>query len=178
VIDIMDFDPTVVEAMTRFMYCFDYESPADPSAMVFHAKVYQIADKYGIEALKRLSATKYRASINAGWEADCFATAVALAYTTTPPGDRGLRDIAVEVAFNNIGTLMGQDAFCETLSDNADLAANMIRFMHEKLERVQEYKCSDCKRVFLIGFPEFQDPARLDYCPVCKSWNTSWWITP
>ncbi|KAL9561936.1 hypothetical protein ACKAV7_013859 [Fusarium commune] len=140
-----------IEAMTLFLYCFDYESPADSSAMMFHAEVYQIADKYGIEALKRLSATKFRASMDENWKTDDFPAAIALAYTTTPPEDRGLRDITVQVAFNNIGTLMSRDAFCETLSDNPDLAADIIRFMHGKWSELEEYKCSSCESVFLIG---------------------------
>ncbi|KAM0080729.1 hypothetical protein ACKRZS_007106 [Fusarium odoratissimum] len=170
VIDILDFDPPIVEAMTLFLYCFDYESPADSSAMMFHAKVYQIADKYGIEALKRLSATKFRASIDENWKTDDFPVAIALAYTTTPPEDRGLRDITVQVAFNNIGTLMSRDAFCETLSDNPDLAADIIRFMHGKWEELEEYKCSTCESVFLIGTVTIEiGNSPPMYCPRCKA---------
>ncbi|KAF5615172.1 ARM repeat protein [Fusarium tjaetaba] len=138
VIEIMDFDPAVVRAMTLFLYCFDYESPADSSAMIFHARVYQIADKYDIEALKRLAATKYRTSIDAGWEMDSFPCAIELAYTTTPPGDRGLRDIALEIAVKKIGTLMSQDVFCKMLSANADLAGDIIRRLHRESEKSQE----------------------------------------
>ncbi|KAH7205571.1 hypothetical protein BKA60DRAFT_578561 [Fusarium oxysporum] len=174
VIDILDFDPPIVEAMTLFLYCFDYESPADSSAMMFHAKVYQIADKYGIEALKRLSGTKFRASIDENWKTDDFPVAIAFAYTTTPPEDRGLRDITVQVAFNNIGTLMSRDAFCETLSDNPDLAANIIRFMHGKWEELEEYKCSTCESVFLIGTVTIEiGNSPPMYCPRCQARNKS-----
>ncbi|KAF5601980.1 ARM repeat protein [Fusarium subglutinans] len=138
VIEIMDFDPAVVKAMTVFFYSFDYESPTDSSAMTFHAKVYQIADKYDIEALKKLAATKYRTSIDAGWEMDSFPDAIELAYTTTPPGDRRLRDIAVEVTIERIGTLMSQDAFSEMLSVNPDLAADIIRCLHKDSKRLRE----------------------------------------
>ncbi|KAI1042124.1 hypothetical protein LB505_007255, partial [Fusarium chuoi] len=138
VIEIMDFDPAVVRAMTLFLYCFDYESPADSSAMIFHAKVYQIADKYNIEALKRLAATKYSTSIDAGWEMDCFPDAIELAYTTTPPGDQILRKIAVKVVIKRIGALMNQDVFCKTLSVNPDLAADLIRRLHKEAERFQK----------------------------------------
>ncbi|KAF5615980.1 ARM repeat protein [Fusarium sp. NRRL 25303] len=136
VIEIMDFDPAVVKAMTLFLYCFDYESPADSSAMMFHAKVYQIADKYGIEALKRLAAMKYRTSVEAGWEMDCFPEAIELAYTTTPPGDRGLRDIAVEIIFKRLGKLMTQDTFCGKMRDNSEIAADIIRFTNRTTARV------------------------------------------
>ncbi|KAF5597191.1 ARM repeat protein [Fusarium pseudoanthophilum] len=138
VIEIMDFDPAVVRAMAHFLYCFDYESPADSSAMIFHAKVYQIGDKYDIQALKRLAATKYRTSIDAGWGTDSFPWAIELAYTTTPPGDRGLRDIALQIAAQEIGTLMSQDVFCKMLSANADLAADIIRRLHRESEKSLE----------------------------------------
>ncbi|EWG55728.1 hypothetical protein FVEG_13679 [Fusarium verticillioides 7600] len=174
VIEIMDFDPAVVRAMTLFLYCFDYESPADSSAMIFHAQVYQIADKYGIEALKRLSATKYRTSIDAGWEMDSFPDAIELAFTTTPPGDRGLRDIAVEVAFKRLGNLMAQDTFCGMMRDNPDIAADIIRFTNGICERVKNYKCRTCRRVFLLGFPVSQEPYALQYCPSCETFHSSW----
>ncbi|KAG4272582.1 hypothetical protein FPRO04_10535 [Fusarium proliferatum] len=137
VIEIMDFDPAVVKAMTLFLYCFDYESPADSPAMMFHAKVYQIADKYDIEALKRLAATKYGTSIDAGWEMDSFPDAIELAYTTTPPGDQRLRKIAADVVMKRIGTLMSQDVFCKMLSANPDLAADIIRRLHKEAESFQ-----------------------------------------
>ncbi|KAF5974688.1 ARM repeat protein [Fusarium coicis] len=165
----MDFEPAVVGAMTLFLYCFDYESPADSSAMMFHAKVYQIADKYDIEALKRLAATKYRTSIDAGWEMDSFPVAIELAYTTTPPSDRGLRDIAVEVAFKRLGNLMAQDRFCGMMRDNPDIAADIIRFTNRICERVKNYKCRTCKRVFLLGFPGPQEPYILEHCPTCAN---------
>ncbi|KAF5575997.1 ARM repeat protein [Fusarium pseudocircinatum] len=169
----MDFDPAVVRAMTLFLYCFDYESPADSSAMIFHAKVYQIADKYGIEALKRLAATKYRTSIDAGWEMDSFPYAIALAYTTTPPGDRGLRDIAMEVAFKHIGPLMSLDAFCDMLGENQDIAADVIRYMHRRMGMAKEVKCSGCERVFLIGAIEPRHGV-FPFCPKCRTTNYSW----
>nr|RBQ89698.1 hypothetical protein FVER53263_13679 [Fusarium verticillioides] len=174
VIEIMDFEPAIVGAMTLFLYCFDYESPADSSAMMFHAKVYQIADKYDIEALKRLAATKYRTSIDAGWEMDSFPVAIELAYTTTPPGDRGLRDIAVEVAFKRLGNLMAQDTFCGMMRDNPDVAADIIRFTNGICERVKNYKCGTCRRVFLLGFPVSQEPSTLYHCPSCETYHSSW----
>lgn len=173
-IDILDFNPPIVEAMTLFLYCFDYESPDDSSAMIFHAKVYQIADKYGIEALKRLSATKYRTSIDEHWTTDDFSTAIALAYAATPPGDKGLRDIAVDVAFKRLGNLMGRDTFCEMMRDNPDVAADIVRFTNRRCERVKEYKCGTCSRVFSMGFPEFQEPYQLQYCPSCSQYHPSW----
>ncbi|KAF5562491.1 ARM repeat protein [Fusarium phyllophilum] len=172
-IHILDFAPPVVEAMILFFYHFDYDSKDSSSEMSFHAKVYQIADKYGIEALKKLAATKYRASVEAGWEMESFPEAIALTYTTTPSADRGLRDIAVEVAFKHIGPLMGQDAFCGMLSENPDVAADVIRFMHGQMGMAKENKCSGCKRVFLIAAIEPRD-GPFHFCPKCKTANYGW----
>ncbi|KAF5649338.1 kelch 8 [Fusarium sp. NRRL 52700] len=128
----------LVKAMAIFFYYFNYKHPADSLPMKFHAKVCQIADKYGIDALKRLAATKYHTSIDAGWEMDSFSEAIELAYTTMPPGDRGLRDIDVKVTIKRIETLMSKDAFCEMLSTNPDLAADIIRTQRRDSEKSRE----------------------------------------
>ncbi|KAF4960388.1 hypothetical protein FGADI_1035 [Fusarium gaditjirri] len=52
-VEITDFDTHVVDAMLRFTYFFDYDIPPSTPPVIFHAKVYQIGDKYGIETLKK-----------------------------------------------------------------------------------------------------------------------------
>ncbi|KAJ4258059.1 hypothetical protein NW762_008199 [Fusarium torreyae] len=98
VIYIEDFDASIVEAMVNFMYSFDYTDAPDSPLMVFNAQVYQIADKYDISALKSHAKSKFGTAINSGWTTEDFPIAINVAYTTTPPEDRGLRDLIVEIA--------------------------------------------------------------------------------
>ncbi|KAK7419798.1 hypothetical protein QQX98_003171 [Neonectria punicea] len=75
-IEIKDFDASVVEAMLRFMYSFDYTNTYSTSTMVYDAQVYQIADKYDVPALKEHSKAKFGVAITAGWSMDDFPLAI------------------------------------------------------------------------------------------------------
>ncbi|RYC79729.1 hypothetical protein BFJ63_vAg17385 [Fusarium oxysporum f. sp. narcissi] len=91
VIDITDFDPTVVEAMLHFMYYFHYTNVSGVSAMVFDAQVYQIADKYGVRALKKHAKNKFGTAIEAGWTMDDFPSQ---STWYTPPRRQTIEDFA------------------------------------------------------------------------------------
>ncbi|KAF9776116.1 hypothetical protein IL306_005749, partial [Fusarium sp. DS 682] len=108
-IDIKDFDPSVVEAMLRFIYSFDYTNTYGTSTMVFDAQMYQIADKYDIPALKAESKNKFDLAVTTGWSMDDFPITVTVVYQSTPAEDRGLRDIVVETARKNIDELLKKD---------------------------------------------------------------------
>ncbi|KAF4974088.1 hypothetical protein FZEAL_8961 [Fusarium zealandicum] len=128
-IEIQDFDSSIVEAMIHFMYSFNYDNIYGTSTMVFNAQVYQIADKYDISALKPHSKDKFGAAITTGWSMDDFPTAIAVVYESTPSGDRGLRDLAVETSHKNIDDLVTDDGFCELLRKTPDFAADLIPFL-------------------------------------------------
>ncbi|RKL20902.1 hypothetical protein BFJ72_g14981 [Fusarium proliferatum] len=81
--------------------------------MVFDAQMYQIADKYDIPALKAQSKNKFNVAVTTGWSMDDFPHAITVVYESTPPEDRGLRDLVVQTARKNINKLLGHDGFCE-----------------------------------------------------------------
>ncbi|SCO91198.1 uncharacterized protein FRV6_15326 [Fusarium oxysporum] len=128
-IDIKDFDASVVEAMLRFMYSFDYSNIYGTSTMVFDAQMYQIADKYDIPALKAQSKNKFDVAVTTGWSMDDFPLAITVVYESTPPEDRGLRDLVVQTARKNIDKLLGHDGFCELIRMTPDFAADLIPFL-------------------------------------------------
>ncbi|KAF5554419.1 hypothetical protein FPHYL_8439 [Fusarium phyllophilum] len=128
-IDIKDFDPGVVDAMLRFIYSFEYDNTQGTPPMIFDARMYQIADKYDIAALKTESKKKFELTIANGWATDDFPVAANLVYVSTPSEDRGLRDIVVETARKNIDQLVGKDGFCELTRETPDFAADLIPFL-------------------------------------------------
>ncbi|KAJ4328724.1 hypothetical protein N0V84_000723 [Fusarium piperis] len=113
VINIEDFDVEVVEAMLQFMYNFDYTSVNGASSMAFEAQVYQIADKYDIDSLKEHAKENFSTAVDIGWSMDDFPLAITLAYTTTPPGDRGLRDVVIQASHLHIDDLLSKEYFAE-----------------------------------------------------------------
>ncbi|KAF4430520.1 Kelch 8 [Fusarium acutatum] len=178
IIDIKDFEANIVEAMLRFVYSFDYDVPPDTPPMIFQAKVYQKGDKYRIETLKKHSLDKFKsvtkeAEVTTEYASD-LADAITTAYTTTPPEDRGLRDIVMQSSYKVFDELMGNESFREGLAMNGDLSADLLKLLTSQRDRgdTSECKCFGCKTTFLriespgdqLGFFHGPSPA---ICPVC-----------
>ncbi|KAH7019639.1 BTB/POZ protein [Ilyonectria destructans] len=169
-IDVKDFDASVVEAMLRFMYSFDYSNIYGTSTMAFDAQVYQIADKYDVPGLKAHSKDKFGAAITAGWSMDDFPLAVTVVYESTPSADRGLRDLVVETSQENIDKLLEHDGFCELIRKTPDFAADLIPFLCGKLSTTMpRYECPSCHCKF---GGEFSRVAY--YCPSCATKRSDW----
>ncbi|KAF5974689.1 kelch 8 [Fusarium coicis] len=138
-IEIKDFDVNVVEAMLRFVYFFDYDVPPNTRTMIFHAQVYQIGDKYGIEPLKKQALNKFRHVINEAEVDDGFASnladTISIVYNTTPSGDRGLRDIVVQSSCTHFEYLISETSFKEALGMNGDFSADLVSLLHENWEK-------------------------------------------
>ncbi|KAF5621974.1 hypothetical protein F52700_10848 [Fusarium sp. NRRL 52700] len=169
-IRIDDFDPDVVDAMLRFMYSFEYSSDHDTPRMVFDVRVYQIADKYGITALKNEVKKQFKAAVASEWTANDFSVAANLVYVTTPSRDRGLRDIVMETIRENIDYLVDHNNFDELLRSTPDLAADLISELYGRTASPEtQYQCPDCGAQFWV-----KNDSRDWSCPCCR-WRTSDW---
>ncbi|KAM0354802.1 hypothetical protein ACHAPU_000626 [Fusarium lateritium] len=171
VIKITDFDTSVVRAMVQFMYHFEYTNEPDESTMVFDAQVYQIADKYDISALKDYAKVKFETKIKTGWSTDDFPSTIETVYTTTPPEDRGLRDLLLEIAVANLEELTTRDGFCQALRTTMDFAADLVPFKCNKpVEKMNSYRCAWCGQIFKLEDPGFQKR----HCPGCSRSCSDW----
>ncbi|CEI62036.1 unnamed protein product [Fusarium venenatum] len=144
-IEIVDFDVSLVEAMIYFTYHLNYDIPNGSSAMVFNAKMYQIADKYAMSTLKTFAQGKFSTSIKQDWEEGEFPDTISLVYTSTPSTDRELRDIAVITSLNNLSILIDRDDFKTELASNADFAIDIIRFQGNESWNHQRYTSADAE---------------------------------
>ncbi|KAK8184853.1 uncharacterized protein BKA78DRAFT_322883 [Phyllosticta capitalensis] len=95
-----DLDQTFDESLLD-----SYESDCDddecdaflqPPNLVVHAKVYAIAEKYGITGLKDLARHKFSIQAEHHWATLEFADSIPEVYETTVDSDRGLRDIVIQ----------------------------------------------------------------------------------
>ena len=66
--------------------------------------MYEVGDKYYVSGLKDLAMSKFKIACSVYWNDAKFAEAANYAYSTTPDGDKGLRDIV-----------------CKTISDHMSL---------------------------------------------------------
>ncbi|KAF5689299.1 kelch 8 [Fusarium circinatum] len=138
-IEIKDFDANIVEAMLRFVYFFDYNIPPNTRPMMFHAEVYQIGDKYGIDLLKKQAVNKFERVINEAEVtaefASNLASTITIVYNTTPSGDRDLRDIVVQGSCTHFKYLISESSFKEVLEMNGDFSADLVSLIHENWEK-------------------------------------------
>ncbi|SCO90307.1 uncharacterized protein FRV6_14435 [Fusarium oxysporum] len=147
--------------------------------MIFHAKVYQIGDKYGIKTLKKQASNKIERIVNEGEVTTKYARdlvdAITVVYTTTPPGDRGLRDIVVQNAHEDLDELMPQNPFKEGIVMNGDFSIDLLSFVDKNWEEYCECECFACKTTFTLKIDSlggkhqvFHSPNPV-FCPVCGS---------
>ncbi|XEV05327.1 hypothetical protein FSHL1_010614 [Fusarium sambucinum] len=92
---ITDFHADVVEAMLYFLYHFDYKVPTN--AIIFNARVYGIADNYGLDSLRDLAKDRFHTAIAADWKETEYVDVIRIVYTSTPPRDHDLRDAIIQV---------------------------------------------------------------------------------
>ncbi|KAL8409347.1 hypothetical protein RB594_007690 [Gaeumannomyces avenae] len=110
-INLPEDDPVTVHSMVFYLYHLKYdvsqswketsgeEVPKDGSELVEHAKVYALAEKYGIPCLKELARKNFKTAADEHWDSDKFFDAAHEAYTNTLETDRGLRDVVVDTLY-------------------------------------------------------------------------------
>lgn len=67
----------------------------EDTEIIIHAKVYALADKYGIHDLKDVARAKFSEAASRDWDSSSFPRAIQTVYSSTPESNQGLRDIVV-----------------------------------------------------------------------------------
>lgn len=145
-----DDEPSIVDKMMIYLYTLDYDDhrssslakPAeakvtayDPASLLVNAKVYIIAEKYEIEALKKLACTKYGEVLPNTWNTSIFSESASHLYENTVETDRMLRDVIVQGASDNVKNLLDRGEFVEMLKSHGDIATEI---MHKVVTRTQK----------------------------------------
>ena len=160
--------------MLVFLYSCDYDDAAHRPTQhpyEFNARMYDLADKYGIEDLKDFA--KYSLSLwlplhgdRSAFEAPMFVKALRVIYTTTLPSDWGLRDLVIPTIKQCRVELREDSDFVEMLSSGLGDGEFAMDVFDALLELVQPktYQCLKCDTV---TFPERYDE-EVD-CWQCKN---------
>lgn len=130
-----DDEPGIVGKMMNFLYTLDYDDHRstssarafDPASLLVNAKVYIIADKYEIEALKKLACLKYEQVLSNTWNTSNFSESASHVFENTVETDRILRNVIVQVASDNVMALLDRGEFVELLKRHGDIAAEILR---------------------------------------------------
>lgn len=92
-----------------------------------NASMYALADKYAIESLKILAWKKFEIVLKHGLLPTDFASVARHVYSTTPSGDRGLRDFVVDWCMDHLNEVLEFDAFNALLEEEAQLSHDLLR---------------------------------------------------
>ena len=131
----------MIHAMLYFFYHYNYEHSDTSEQLVVHALVYAVADKYGVDGLAELSKRKFVEAKNQFPLRHDLQSAIRLVYSTTPPQNKGLRDVIVEWLTASGGKrfreLMAVPGFSEIMADvgelGRDIAANLASQLATRL---------------------------------------------
>ncbi|OCL05311.1 hypothetical protein AOQ84DRAFT_257261, partial [Glonium stellatum] len=88
-IDMKDGDLDAVASLLDFFYLRDYKISPPDGPLLFHIKVYALAEKILWDPLKILAENKFEASLASKWDSITFPLAIRFVYDVAPPGQRG-----------------------------------------------------------------------------------------
>ncbi|KAI4730979.1 hypothetical protein E4T49_01120 [Aureobasidium sp. EXF-10728] len=89
----------------------DCEYETDESNLLTHTRVYALAEKYDIPALKALAKSKFEMAMACYYDSPEFADAIEEVYCSTIDSDRGLRDVVIQAFRNHPQLASTQDVF-------------------------------------------------------------------
>ncbi|VUC25003.1 unnamed protein product [Clonostachys rosea] len=144
-INLRDDDPTAVKIMMNHFYNLNYSDgsattaetdtalPEDENSgfsLLVHAKVYSLAEKYGILSLKKLAVDKFERQVRGDCDTEDFLEAAVEAYTGTVKGDRELRDEVVRAITLRMDVLK-QESFREAIN-GLDIGVDVLVYLAEQ----------------------------------------------
>lgn len=102
----------------------DCEYETDDSHLLSHTRVYALAEKYDIPALKSLARHKFEMAMACYYDSPEFADAIEDVYCSTMDNDRGLRDIVLQAFRSHPQLATTQDVF-EVIKHTPTLAFDL-----------------------------------------------------
>jgi hypothetical protein len=136
-------DTTAIKFMIHYFYHHDYPSglPRHPNhneitaenaakgVLATHSQMYAMGDKYQIPGLKTLAVRKFRSF----WRETCagFATAIVIAFMSTPEADQRLRNAIVYI-IGECGVTASEEVVDDTVKDIPELLYALYRKLLEE----------------------------------------------
>lgn len=158
------------------MYRFDYDAggsdQASVSPMIFHLKVYSIADKYDVLVLKSQASEKFAKLVKTCWDMDDFPCAITEIYSSTYGTDRGLRDLVIETVCEHIYALLEKQDFQTVLEETPGFAADVTRVIAQCVpsKNCRCYRCPNCGK----SWEAVLSPRGSYRCLYCGSYRADW----
>jgi len=180
--DMLDDDPTAVSLMTYGIYGLDYDDKVDISGnainpIISNVRVYLISDKYGVEAVRAISADKFKNLVESVPKTEEMWTLLAEALmfiygNTHPPPIRDLKAIILSLLGANFTDFCSNPS-CRALLDTESGIPDLCRDLLARVLQDLSPNCFSCS-VCGISFGVLMIAKASSYtadelrCPVCK----------
>lgn len=169
-----DDEPSIVGKMIDYLYTLDYDDRPSSSivaeeakhdqqhgpgshqapSLLVNAKVYIIADKYEVEALKWFAGTKYKKILSNTWNTHFFPESACHVLENAMKTDRLLRDVIVRVASEHVKELLDHDDFVEMLKNHGDIAADIFCKVVKRCDSASEQGPGEPPSDYLAWVPQ------------------------
>ncbi|KAI9784353.1 MAG: hypothetical protein M1839_002414 [Geoglossum umbratile] len=103
-------------------------------ALFSSVRVYAIAEKYDIPALKTLAKERFSEWAKSNWSHKDFPILVREVFESTPTSDRGLRDVASQLFAKHVKLLLQGNGDLDVIEDLGDLWLGVLRQVLEDKE--------------------------------------------
>ncbi|KAI9665419.1 MAG: hypothetical protein M1831_001858 [Alyxoria varia] len=142
-IELTEDDPLIVEALLEYLYwaSYSYET-TEMHPLIFHVKVYAIAERILLDPLKEVAIGKATASLNNDWSETAFLQAIRTVYDTTYREDDPLRGLLVRRALEGSQMRPPKLKHKTLMEDYPEFARDLAWKMLEQwrcLERVTDW---------------------------------------
>jgi hypothetical protein len=124
-LDYLEVETAGIKEQVLFEENFDETHVLNEGLLIDHAKMYAMADKYGVPGLKDMALRKYEEAVkhtSAG-----FANSMIVIYTSTMDNDMGLCNVIIKFLTNNITNLMSKPKINQNVKDLPLLSHSLLR---------------------------------------------------
>ena len=95
-----------------------------PEDLLLHAKMYAVAEKYGVKGLKDLIRSKFALACKLFWDSEAFGIAARYVHESTIDTDQGLRDVVHKTICDHIKIIQKEEI--SSLLDDFGLAKSIL----------------------------------------------------
>lgn len=132
-------------------------------------RVYAIAEKYTIPALKELARCRFCDWADHNWSCADFHNVAREIFDSTPSHDRGLRGVVVRIVAKHVYALVEDDNVRQLVEDTGDLGWNVIR---QLLKIHSEEKSQLRSQIEILEAENALLKERLNGAKLSLSWKT------
>ena len=168
--------------MLFYLYHFDYSDAVNEqeafTPIVFDVYMHSIADKYNIDDLEKLAASKFSTRAREEWKTQAFADAIQLIFTQAADRQQELRKTVLDVCSKHAKKLHSKEygaAFRAVALSVPEFGGELSGRLSQSREQVtvgKTYRCPSCSQTFSMKVTGNSNY----HCPYCHNgWQGNQW---